>query len=316
MKKFICVLLTALLVFTAIGASALTLKHGSTGQAVVDLQAKLKSLGYYNAAIDGKYDDGTWVAVWQFQRDKGLTADGIAGAKTLAALGLTGATGSITATNLTYGSNGSDVIKLQNALKAKGYYGGNVDGVYGYSTWLAVWNFQKDKGVNASGIADANTLSLLGFSGMYSKVPYGSKGSVVVAIQTKLKALGYYGGNIDGEYGYSTWLAVWNYQRDKGLTADGIAGAQTMSSLGIAPTSSIKVPTKNDLKYGSKGDAVSSLQKALAALGYYGGTIDGKYEYGTWYAVWEFQNNNGLGATGIADKATLNSINSGYAKSK
>ena len=53
---------------------------------------------------------------------------------------------------------------------------------------------------------------------------YGSRGSEVTQIQTKLKRWGYYSGNIDGIYGTQTVNAVKYFQRKNGLTADGIAG--------------------------------------------------------------------------------------------
>lgn len=65
-----------------------TLKRGSKGQAVKDLQTKLVSLGYNigSYGIDGDFGKATEAAVKQFQRDHNLTADGIVGPKTYAAL--------------------------------------------------------------------------------------------------------------------------------------------------------------------------------------------------------------------------------------
>lgn len=63
-------------------------KYGSTGEEVTSIQTKLQELGYYKGNIDGIYGSGTKNAVIQFQKAKGLDADGIAGSKTLAALGI------------------------------------------------------------------------------------------------------------------------------------------------------------------------------------------------------------------------------------
>ena len=63
-----------------------TLRKGSSGQAVKDLQTRLTELGYSCGTIDGKYGDKTAAAVKAFQKDHGLTVDGIAGSKTLNAL--------------------------------------------------------------------------------------------------------------------------------------------------------------------------------------------------------------------------------------
>ena len=62
------------------------LSTGSKGQMVEDLQRKLQELGYYTGKLDGDYGSGTKRAVEIFQKQHGLEADGIAGAKTLAML--------------------------------------------------------------------------------------------------------------------------------------------------------------------------------------------------------------------------------------
>ena len=67
---------------------------------------------------------------------------------------------------------------------------------------------------------------------------YGSRGSEVTQIQTKLKRWGYYSGNIDGIYGTQTVNAVKYFQRKNGLTVDGIAGPNTLRAMGIYSSSS------------------------------------------------------------------------------
>jgi len=63
-----------------------TLKPGDQGAAVRLLQRALVRLGYSPGTIDGAYGPSTESAVKQFQQAHGLTADGIAGMKTLAAM--------------------------------------------------------------------------------------------------------------------------------------------------------------------------------------------------------------------------------------
>lgn len=63
-------------------------RYGSTGNEVKQIQSRLKSWGYYKGSVDGVYGSKTQAAVKSFQRANGLTADGIAGPKTLAAIGL------------------------------------------------------------------------------------------------------------------------------------------------------------------------------------------------------------------------------------
>lgn len=56
---------------------------GSVGPEVMELQRRLRDLGYYTAEVDGKYYEGTQAAVKAFQAQHGLEADGIAGELTL-----------------------------------------------------------------------------------------------------------------------------------------------------------------------------------------------------------------------------------------
>ena len=63
-------------------------KYGSRGEEVKQIQSKLKSWGYYNGNVDGIYGSKTFEAVKKFQKKNGLTVDGIAGTKTLSALGI------------------------------------------------------------------------------------------------------------------------------------------------------------------------------------------------------------------------------------
>ncbi len=64
-------------------------KYGSRGDEVTQIQTKLKRWGYYNGTVDGIFGSQTLTAVKWFQSKNGLTADGIVGPKTLAAMGIT-----------------------------------------------------------------------------------------------------------------------------------------------------------------------------------------------------------------------------------
>ncbi len=120
MKKYVKIfLLVSIICFTAIFSTAFTvnkyraensvqcatvIKQGQTGSMVKTIQTKLKKWGYYSGSVDGIYGAQTKKAVMYFQRKNGLTADGIVGAKTLKALGIS-TSGSSTSTS---GSNYSD----------------------------------------------------------------------------------------------------------------------------------------------------------------------------------------------------------------
>ena len=70
------------------------------------------------------------------------------------------------------------------------------------------------------------------------------------------------------------------------------------------------------LMMGSTGTDVSDLQARLTELGYYTGTIDGRYASATQTAVQEFQERNGLTADGIAGRQTQDLLYSGSAQPK
>ena len=109
-KSFLLVLLAILLalvfVFPAFG---LTLRKGSSGQAVIDVQVKLKEWGYYAGIVDGVFGSKTTEAVKYFQRKNGLTADGIVGKTTFAALGLNKY---VSASGNSSSANNSDQVTL------------------------------------------------------------------------------------------------------------------------------------------------------------------------------------------------------------
>ena len=63
------------------------------------------------------------------------------------------------------GSTGQEVKQIQTVLKQKGYYFGNIDGIFGTATRTAVRNFQKANGLTVDGIVGKKTLAKLGISG-------------------------------------------------------------------------------------------------------------------------------------------------------
>lgn len=85
-----------LMLFGASRAAQAAVYWGMQGESVRQVQRKLKQWGYYDGAIDGVFGQGTYDAVVLFQRRNGLTADGVAGEKTLAAMGIS-ASGAVSA---------------------------------------------------------------------------------------------------------------------------------------------------------------------------------------------------------------------------
>ncbi|MDY7224144.1 C40 family peptidase [Halalkalibacterium halodurans] len=145
------------------------LRFGSSGQAVRDLQEKLKAKGFYNHSITGQYGRITTEAVREFQRANRLSVDGIAGPQTLAALTNQAPAASAPQYNapvqqttvLRQGSRGDAVRDLQRSLKDLGYYRMSVDGIFGAGTTTAVREFQRKMGLTVDGVAGPQTLSAL-----------------------------------------------------------------------------------------------------------------------------------------------------------
>lgn len=142
------------------------------------------------------------------------------------------------------GSRGEDVKTLQAQLNALGYDCGAVDGIFGAKTYNAVVKFQKDRGLAVDGIVGKNTWAALGVTGttvvetqtasITSNMPLlcrGSTGEAVKTLQTRLNALGYDCGTVDGIFGIKTYNAVVKFQTARALAVDGIVGVNTWGAL-------------------------------------------------------------------------------------
>lgn len=122
--KAICILLCATIIISIFTLTAIPKaeqestevlsKLGSRGDEVRRIQTKLKSLGYFNGTVDGIYGIKTQSAVRKFQKSVGITADGIAGNKTLLYLGL-GNSSTVSAGGL----SSSDVYLLAKVIAAE-----------------------------------------------------------------------------------------------------------------------------------------------------------------------------------------------------
>lgn len=278
------ILLASVFVMVAssgLAASYSTLRYRDQGDSVKQMQQALTALGYTTGGVDGKFGPTTEKAVRQFQRDNGLSVDGLAGSATLTLLygkssGGASAPGTSTGTGST-GSTGS-------------YFGGN-----------------------------------------YGTLKYGSRGDRVKLLQQALKDLSFLSGSADGKFGTATQLAVTSFQQANGLAADGLAGRKTLQRLEAllegdtggetapttpsAPSTSTgsATPTRT-LRKGYQGEDVKTVQSRLKELGYYTGSVDGKYGSSTMAAVKAFQQANGLTADGLAGSGTYRVLFSTGAK--
>ncbi len=108
----------------------------------------------------------------------------------------------------------ADITEAQTDLNGLAYDSGTVDGVEGPQTEAAAESFQADRCLSVDGAIGPQTL--------------GELETVVKLVQTKAGVA-----TVDGDYASSTVTAVKTYQSAHSLTVDGIAGADTMKSMGI-----------------------------------------------------------------------------------
>ena len=133
-----------------------TLSLGSTGEDVKDLQTVLNATVAYNSlVVDGVFGNLTKEAVMAFQKQYGLTIDGIVGDQTWAVVD------TIVRTTLSFGSTGEDVEYLQRRLNGIGFGSLVVDGIFGVATEEAVKKFQKYYGLTVDGIVGSQTWAKL-----------------------------------------------------------------------------------------------------------------------------------------------------------
>jgi peptidoglycan hydrolase-like protein with peptidoglycan-binding domain len=136
-----------------------------------------------------------------------------------------------------------NVAALQVALRAKGLYGGTVDGIRGPVTRAGVRRFQARRGLAADGIAGPRTRAALGWRGRPGlgarTIGPGARGWDVAALQFLLATHGFASGPFDGRLGPRGQTALQRFQAWAGLGADGLAGAGTLGALRRPPPRSV-----------------------------------------------------------------------------
>lgn len=139
--------------------------------------------------------------------------------------------------NLKLGDTGNYVRILQEKLKILGFYNALITGSFGLTTEVGVKAFQKEQGLEETGIVDQQTWELL-FSltevayapfSNYPTLSLGSTGNYVRELQTRLKALLYYTGPIQAIFDNETEAAVKRLQFHNQITTTGIVNNQTWS---------------------------------------------------------------------------------------
>jgi len=324
---------------SSIGQALALEKYGSKGASVTTIQKCLKQLGYLNSSATGYYGSINKNAVIKFQKDNELAIDGIVGSDTQKFIQSKCSSQQPTTKQtdvLQLGSRNQAVKKLQQDLKQLNYFVGNPTGYFGPITKDAVASFQKDKNLTVDGIAGSRTLSVVQNSlakglqdnvgGENFSLRLGSRGEEVTSLQKRLQRLNYFKGKITGYFGPYTKDVVTQFQKDKGLTVDGIVGVGTQQAIDktIQQLKRVKPPSNNvilpltvgscsngncpNLRARNKNRYVKYLQTRLRHWGYFKFNPNGNYDSKTVEAVKRFQKAKGLSADGVVGPQTWHKI--------
>ncbi len=204
------------------------LQAGASGSAVVELQALLTLLGYYNGTVSGTYDDATATAVRQFQTAAGIQADGVTGLETWTRLLPPAPPLPIaTPTPAPSSSNpaaptSADAFPMPNAQATS---------APAPTTPPAAQPAPKTAPPKTAPPKTPTPTATAATTVPMPILRVGMSGPAVTRLQERLKALGYLQGAIDGVFGPATETAVKAAQEKLQLTADGVVGPETWAKL-------------------------------------------------------------------------------------
>ncbi|NUN64111.1 hypothetical protein HCU40_04935 [Pseudanabaena biceps] len=302
------VILSSTTILLVLG-STLALAEATTPSDVRYVQSLLAQNGFDPGQIDGVAGRSTKNAILRAQRSLGLTTDGIVGSQTIASLedGITktkAETDSVAGQSNNAVSSAS-VMNLQKLLSDRGFYKGTVDGLMGAQTRQAIVEAQKAYNITPDGIAGPRTLAALESDG--SKASTAPVKSIEVEnLQKLLAKRSFYNGAVDGILGPQTRIAIVAAQRNYGLTADGIAGSQTIAAL-ESNSNNIDRDQSTPAKplVSNPDQDILALQRLLKQRGFYEGSLDGIKGSRTTDAIAAAQKAYGLTQDGIAGKQTI-----------
>jgi peptidoglycan hydrolase-like protein with peptidoglycan-binding domain len=326
---------TLALAIVSLAGQAMAARPGVSGTEVSSIQRCLKKLGYFEGSITGNFGSKTETAVRKFQKAKGLPAIGVVGPQTQRALDSQCGTARRSQPRnvaraprrnqnpipptpapvfeLRPGSNGPDVSRLQRDLKTLRLYYGPINGSFDFETENAVRLFQRDNSLTPDGVVGTRTRQAIIVAvdtrnptgpigeSSYPTLSLGSNGGEVTYLQQLLQRLGYFTGNLTGNFGPTTQDSVVRFQQDYGLYADGVVNNQTWDALIRQRPPDTRSAL---LRPGDNNENVRNLQLRLEQLGYFKGSANGFYGDYTKDAVTQFQRYYRLNDTGIVDYAT------------
>lgn len=317
------VLLTGTTLLIGLGSTLNALAAEAPSSDVKYVQSLLAQNGFDPGAIDGVAGASTKNAILRAQKAFGLTPDGVAGSRTIAALQDGKAEDLATkvdvddttvAVNETTTTPSSTVMNLQKLLADRGFYNGAVDGIMGTQTRTAIIAAQKAYNLTADGVAGPQTLAALESDGGQSTATISTTTSTAKSVEVSnlqelLSKRGFYNGAVDGIMGSQTRAAIVAAQKNYGLVTDGVAGAKTLAALesGASPVSiaSKNPETPTSTATATRDKDIVSLQQLLAKRGFYNGAIDGVKGAQTNAAIAAAQKSYGLTTDGIAGAQTI-----------
>lgn len=138
----------------------------------------------------------------------------------------------------------------------------------------------------------------------------GDRAPEVGTLQNALRGAGFYQGATTGDFDAATEAAVIQFQQAYGLGADGIYGLQTHNALqtqNLSSGSNLST-SSSSLRRGDSGEAVTQLQQALTASGFYSGPVTGYFGSMTEAALMDFQQAKGIHTDGIVGTATQSAL--------
>jgi peptidoglycan hydrolase-like protein with peptidoglycan-binding domain len=292
------------------------LRFGDRGATVDLIQRQLKTLGYFQGRVDGKFRERTLYAVTRFQQDYNLISDGCADTATLTAIDaqmrkpkITSSTGekdqqSNAGDFLELGDRGRQVELVQRRLQQLGYYRSQIHGWFDRPTQAALIRFQKDSGLFGSGRVDTSTLSALRQANRPAAQPLpplagglrrGDTGPAVRQLQSSLRSLGKNPGPVNGVFGSETELAVLSFQQEGNLSpATGIATPATLAQIENRLAGRLAVPAVPISSSFNSRSSIQQLQRRLQDLGFYTGPIGGVFDAATRDALDRAQRSYGV----------------------
>ena len=161
----------------------------------------------------------------------------------------------------------TNIEEAQIQLKKLFLYQGEIDGVNGTYTKLAIREFQKRAGLKIDGVLGPNTKSALAI-GDESYVDIGGQETVDISqfeitdetkdLQERLKDLNIYTGDIDGVYGFQTLLSLKEFQKKAGLKVDGVYGPKSKAALEKGEESYVTTVTNNAVEENKTETVIST----------------------------------------------------------